>query len=207
MKSSAGVLLVTILLLASVSVGQERGREGHANPPHVGGGYIPPHGPAPAAKHAAPAHPAPAHAAAPERPQAQAHPNVPAREQSRTPEERNFRDFDGHPNAPHVHSNGQWVGHERGHDEARYHLDHPWEHGHFRGGFGPRHVFRLEGGGPARFWFGGFYFSVASADYAFCADWLWSSDQIVIYEDPDDPGWYLAYNARLGTYVHVTYLG
>jgi|ERR1700733_8154363 hypothetical protein len=115
-------------------------------------------------------------------------------------------DRPGHPLAPHVDADtGRWVGHTGG--DAHYHLDHPWEHGHFPYAVGPNHVWRIEGGGPGRFWFGGLYFSVAPYDVGYCDGWLWDSDDIILYPDPDDPGWYLAYNVRLGIYVHVMYLG
>jgi hypothetical protein len=204
MKTLMGFAITLSLTLLVPIYAQERGRgrEQEQQQQHgsrVGGGYIPPHGPPPArqAPQAGRTTPSEQH----------------AREQHASPQRereaptRDFRDVPNHPNAPHVHSNGEWVGHENAPNAARFHLDRPFEHGRFTLGFGPGHVFHLQGGNRDRFWFNGVYFSVAPFDYPYVDNWIWSSDPIVIYEDPDHPGWYLAYNARTGTYVHVLYLG
>jgi hypothetical protein len=155
--------------------------------PEVGGGHIPAHGPA-----KAPARPA----ASKERP-------APAREAA-----PNYAHAVGHPNAPHVDAkHDTWVGHDTRAGEAGLRLEHPWAHGRFGGEFGPTHVYRLGGGSYTRFGFEGSFFSVAAVDYGYTSDWMWNSDDIVLYDDPDDVGYYLAYNVRLGTYVHIEYIG
>jgi hypothetical protein len=120
---------------------------------------------------------------------------------------RDYRDQPDHPNAPHVDNGRVWVGHDTGRDDDHYRVDHPWEHGRWSGGFGPRHVWHLGGGDAHRFRFNNWYWSVAPYDLGFVDGWMWDSDNIVIYNDPDHVGWYLAYNPRLGVYVHVQYMG
>lgn len=199
MKKLVWFFAMILMFSTMVWAGQGRGNEGRGEekgrqqPAHgergVGNGHIPARGPAPAREPARA--PAPAAKAAPA-PQAQ----------------RSFRDQPSHPEAPHVHAeNDSWVGHESGRNDPHYHLDHPWQHGHFPGAIGANHVFRLHGGNRDRFQFDGFFFQVAPYDYNYVTDWLWDSDDIVLYADPDHDGWYLAYNVRLGTYVHVTFLG
>jgi hypothetical protein len=201
------ILLAALSLVALPLAAQEHGHEGGGHSPApaqshpaptggarpnapVGHGYIPSRGPAPVTR---------APAAPPQVNRAPAQPD---------PQHHQYRDRDTHPETPHVHpERDQWVGHGTGRGDPRYHVDQPWAHGRFTGGFGPRYVYRLRGGNYSRFELDGNFFSVAQADYELCADWDWSNDNIVLYADPDHDGFYLAYDTRLGTYAHVEYLG
>jgi hypothetical protein len=173
-------------------------------PAAVGGGHVPARGPA-AAKAAAPAQASP-----------------PARGQANTVRAGNFIAVDekGHPNVPHVDArDDRWIGHDTGAGDPRYHLDRPWAHGRFTGGFGPQYLFVLAldkvdpglaewlAGGLERATFGGFYWNFAPYDYNIPRGWKWNGDRVAIYRDPVHAGWYLAYSPRSGTYAHAEYLG
>jgi hypothetical protein len=110
---------------------------------------------------------------------------------------------------PHVEHDGRWVGHEQGREDVHYRVEHPWARGHFTGPIGQGHIYHAAGWAPERhrFWFGSSYFVVAGSDWGYADDWNWTADPIVFYDDPDHEGYYLAYNTRLGTYVHVSYDG
>ena len=94
--------------------------------------------------------------------------------------------------------------------DKRYHLDHPFEHGHFEH-FGASYRYKVErfDRDDYIFWFpGGFSFQIASWDWDVAADWCWDcdSDDFAVYQDPDHDGWYLLYNIHTGQYVHVMYM-
>ena len=187
------------VLLCVVAFAQDKGRggeKGGGSRPAVGGGHVPARGPTPAI------------ASKPAASRPQQAPAGRAQQPTAAPQNHVAVDRQGHPGVPHVDAkNDRWVGHNSGGNDPHYSLAQPWAHGHFSGGFGSQHVFTLAGGNRERFWFGSFYWDVAAYDYNIVADWNWGGDQIVIYEDPDHIGWYLAYNPRLGTYAHVEYLG
>src|SRR5579862_2351957 len=115
----------------------------------------------------------------------------------------------GHVNeTPHV-NHDTWYGHEAANDQ-RFHLEHPFEHGHFdhegpKFRFGvrridrDRHIFWLPSGGS---------FLIADWDWPLAVDWCWDcGDDFVVYDDPDHPGWYLVYDVETGAYIHAQYMG
>ena len=178
MKILIGLCAVSLTLALPV-LAQDRGGERHGGRPEVGGGYVPKRGPDPVRGAPRAAAPAERHA-----------------------------DRAGHPEAPHVHNNGKWIGHDTGRDDAALPPGPSVGTRSLHGRHRPRPRLAVGRRRPGPLLVRRLLFQRRAAfDFGFCDGWLWDTDQIVIYDDPDHVGWYLAYNMRLGTYVHVTYLG
>jgi len=185
MRNSLGVFLALALVAAVPAFAQERREEPKKEPQ---------------AKHAVDHNPPRANGGhippAPEKRQATA-----AREQHKFEDGRVS-------DRPHV-SNNHFYGHEAPND-PRFHLDHPWAHGHFAH-FGPSYRYKVVRFdlGLHRFWFAGGGFEIAAWDWAQCADWNWAggADDFVVYEDNDHVGWYMIYNIHTGVYVHAQFIG
>jgi hypothetical protein len=184
MKKLVGPFLGTVLILSVAAFAQQRGQQQRSAPPQRGNRPVY-HG---NGGHIPPPPPA--------RPQGSARPEYHTYQNGRVDQR------------PHV-DNNRWWGHED-RDDNRFHLDRPFEHGRFRD-FGPDHRFRFArvDRDRHRFWFaGGFGFEIFPADWEFAEDWCWTCpDDIVVYEDPDHPGWYIIYNTETGVYVHAQYIG
>ncbi len=135
-------------------------------------------------------------------------PQPPAQRESRSKPEADRREGGRVNSTPHV-ANDRWYGHDRPKDR-RYHLDRPFEHGHFEH-YGPSYrytILRIDRD-HHRFWLpGGNFFEVATWDWPLAMDWCWDcGDDFVFYEDHDHLGWYLLYNIHTGVYIHVIYMG
>jgi hypothetical protein len=118
MKKIGGIIAVVLMLsVGAFAKHEDRGNKGsHGADQRVDAGRIPRKGPPPARVESRGEKSRPA----------QVRGSAPAREDApRSPGRPDYRDQAGHPDAPHIHQNGKWIGHDTGREDARYHLDHP----------------------------------------------------------------------------------